>query len=149
MKRQFLLLIAIAVFATALTTNASGQTGKTVRANVKFEFQIGDRTYPAGEYRIESISRQSDNVLRIRSASDANKQQMISANLSNVGKRQTPKLVFQRYGEKYFLTKIFLDTDQWGYSIRPSRRQRENEKNLALASLETIEVRLAVKGDKK
>ena len=131
MKRQFLLLFAIAVFATALTTNASGQTAKTVRANVKFDFQIGDRIYPAGEYRIESISGLSDNILLIRSVRDANERHFIAANHSNAGKRQTPKLVFQKYGESYFLTNIVLDSGQWGYSIRPSRHQRESEKNLA------------------
>jgi hypothetical protein len=67
MKRQFLLLFAIAVFTGALTTKVSGQTSKTIRANVKFDFQIGDRIYPAGEYRIESIS-QSDNLMRIGNA---------------------------------------------------------------------------------
>ena len=131
MKRQFLILIAIAAFATALTTNASGQTGKTVRANVKFDFQIGDRIYPAGEYRIESISFQNDNILQIRSVGDVNKNQIILANYSNAGKRQTPKLVFQQYGESYFLTEIFLDSGRWGYSIPPSRGQRESEKHLA------------------
>ena len=143
MKRQFLVLIAIAAFATALSTNAFGQTGKTVKANVKFDFQIGERMYPAGEYRIESISRVSDNILVIRSVGHTNSNQIIAASHSIRGKGQTPRLVFQRYGENYRLTKIFLDTDQWGYSIRPSRRQRESEKHLALASLETIEVRLA------
>jgi hypothetical protein len=131
MKRQFLLLFAIAVFATALTTNASGQTVKTVRANVKFDFQTGDRIYPAGEYQIQSISDQSDNILLIRSVRDANKNQIIFANHSNAGKRQTPKLVFLKDGESYFLTQIVLDPERWGHSIPPSRRQRESEKNLA------------------
>jgi len=142
MKRQFLILIAIAALAAALPTNAFGQTGKTVKANVKFDFQIGERIYPAGEYRIESISRLNDNILQIRSVGDVNKNQMFVANYSIGGIGKTPRLVFQKSGKNYFLTKVFLDTDQWGYSIRPSRRQREREKNLALASLETIEVRL-------
>ena len=130
MKRPFLLLFAIAVFATALTTNASGQTGKTIRANVKFDFQIGDRIYPAGEYRIESISWH-DNILLIRNVSDANKTEFIVANHSNAGKRQTPRLAFHKYGESYFLTQIFLDSGVRGYSITPSRRQLESEKHLA------------------
>lgn len=129
MKRQFLLLVAIAVFGTALTTNVSGQTAKTLRANVKFDFQIGDRIYPAGEYRIESIS--TDNILQIRSVGDATRTQFLLANHSNENKEQTPKLVFQKYGESYFLTQIFFDSGEWAYSIRPSRRQRESEKNLA------------------
>ena len=132
MKRQFLLLIAIAVLGTAFTTNASGQTGKTVRANVKFDFQIGDRIYPAGEYWVESTSWHG-NVLRIRNVSDKNKTAFILANHSNAGagKGKTPRLVFLRYSQDYFLTEIFLDTQQWGYSIRPSHLQRETEKLLA------------------
>ncbi len=129
MKRQFLILIAIVAFATGLTTNAAGQTSKTLRANVKFDFQIGDRIYPAGAYRIESIS--TDNVLLITSVGDANKKQIILAGYSNGSKGQTPKLVFQKYGESYFLTQIFFDSGEWGYSIRPSRRQRETETTLA------------------
>lgn len=131
MKRQFLLLCAIAVFATALATNASGQTGKTLRAKVNFDFQIGDRIYPAGEYRIDSIGGQSDNLLLIRNVSDTSKSQIILANHSNAAKTQTPKLVFLRDGETYFLTQICLDSGAWSYSITPSSRQRESEKNLA------------------
>ncbi len=100
-------------------------------AKVAFDFQVGDRVYPAGEYRIESFSSQSDNLLRIRSISDVNKQQFFGANHSYVGKRQTPKLVFLKDGERHFLTQIFLDSGEWGYSITPSHRQRESEKNLA------------------
>jgi hypothetical protein len=142
MKRQLLVLMAVAIFAAALTTNAFGQAGNCVEANVKFDFNVGDRTFPAGEYRIESVSRQSYNILQIKSVRDLSKNEFIVANHSN-GQIRTPRLVFQKYGENYFLTAIFLDTDEWGYSIRPSRRQRESEKNLALASRETIEVRLA------
>lgn len=131
MKRHALILIAIAAFTTALTTHAYGQTGKTVRTNVKFDFQIGDRIFPAGEYQIESISRHPDIVLQIRSLRDANKTELIVTHPSNAARTQTPKLIFQKYGESYFLTEIFLDSGQWGYSIRPSRHQRESEKNLA------------------
>jgi hypothetical protein len=142
MKRHFLVLIALAAF-TFLTTNAYGQAGKTANANVTFDFQIGDRLYPAGNYRIESFSRQSDNILRIKSLGGANENQLILPNVAIAGTRQMPRLVFHKYGETYFLSEIFLNTEKWGYSIRPSRRQRENEKNLALAPVERIEVRLA------
>ena len=131
MKRHALILIAIAAFSTALTTHVYGQTLKTVRANVKFDFQIGDRVFPAGEYQIESISRRADNVLQIRSLRDANKTELIVTHPSNAARTQTPKLIFQKYGESYFLTEIFLDSGQWGYSLRPSRRQLESEKHLA------------------
>ena len=132
MKRQFLILIAIAAFATALTTNASGQTRKTTRTNVEFDFQIGHRIYPAGQYQIESISDQSNNLLLIRNVSNANKTQIILAHHSQLATRtQTPKLVFLKDDERCFLTQIFLESGEWGYSITPSRRERDSEKHLA------------------
>ena len=141
MKRQFLILIAIAAFTTGFTTNAFGQAGKTLKANINFDFQIRDRIYPAGEYRIES-ARGHDNILKIRSVSDAKKTEFILANHSNAGERRTPRLVFRKYGEDYFLTKIVFGTES-DFAIRPSRRQREREKDLALASPASIEIRLA------
>ena len=130
MKKQFLLLIALAAFTVTLTTQVSGQTGKTVRANVKFNFQIGDQNYPAGEYQIGPIS-QSDNVLQIISVRDAKTNQFIFTTHSNQGQRQTPKLLFHKYGESYFLTQIVLDSGEGSYSLQPSRRQRDSEKILA------------------
>ena len=143
MKRQFLILIAIAAFATALTTNASGQTRKTARTNVEFTFQIGDRIYPAGQYQIESISDQSNNLLRITNVSNAKKTQVILANHSQLATRtQTPKLVFLKDGERCFLTQMFLESGESGYSITPSRRQRESEKDPASRIARKTEVRL-------
>lgn len=40
MKRQFLILIAIAAFATAFPTNTFGKMGKAVKANIKFDFTL-------------------------------------------------------------------------------------------------------------
>ena len=137
MKRQFLFLIAMAIFVSALTTNASGQSVKTVRVNVKFDFQIGDRIYPAGEYRVEPIGNQPDNILQIRNVADPDKRQFIVTNHSTSVITQAPKLVFEKYGENHFLTDIVLESGQWGYSIRASRRQRDSEKQLAARILKT------------
>ena len=131
MKRQFLLVIAITVFAAAFTTNASAQSVKTVKVNVMFDFQIGDHTYPAGEYRIQSIGNQPDNILQIRSVSGATESQFIATSHSRTALMRVPKLVFEKYGENYFLTDIVLESGQWGYSIRASRPQRESERQMA------------------
>ena len=104
--------------------------------NVNFDFQIGDRTYPAGEYWIESNGRQPDNILQIRSVAETDKTEFLVANHSTTVKSQAPKLVFEKNGGKYFLRNIVLESGQWGYSIRPSRRQRESEnRRLAAAGL--------------
>ena len=143
MKRHHLILIAVAVFAIASTPNAFGQTGKAVKTDIKFDFRIGERIYPAGEYLIERLSGQSDNILQIRSVGEENISQVIAAGIANAGKKQTPKLVFRKDGQTYFLTRIYLNADEWGYTIQRSRRHRAIEKNPALAALDTVEIHLA------
>ena len=127
MKRQFLILIAMAAFATALTTNASGQTRKTTRTNVEFDFQIGHRIYPAGQYQIESISDQSNNLLLIRNVSNANKTQIILAHHSQLATRtQTPKPGFSKRRRALFSNPNFSRVRRMGlfdYSFAPSTRQ--------------------------
>ena len=140
MKRQFITLMAIAAFAIALPTNAFGQTAN-VKANVRFDFQIGERAYRAGEYRISLV--RDNHIILISSVSDSKSSQFLFANHSNGGKKQTSRLVFFKYGEDYFLTEIVLDSQQWDYSIPPSRRQRDSEKHLASRITRKIEVHLA------
>jgi hypothetical protein len=126
MKRQFLIFIAIAAFATALATSASGQTGRTVNANVKFDFQIGERIFPAGDHRIDSISRESGNILRIRSVSDVNKQQFIIASHSSAGKRRSPKLSFPKIRRELFSDRSFSRFGPMGLfdsAFAPSARE--------------------------
>ena len=138
MKKQFLGLIAIIGFLTFLMADVSAQTGKSARVNVKFDFQVGEKTYPAGEYIVESISSANDNLLQVRSAAKG-KRQLIIANILNTGKIEQPKLVFQKNGKEVFLSQIFLTNSKWGFALKPSAKQA---KYSASAETETLEVRL-------
>ena len=53
MKQYLAKLVALALFAVAVTGAALGQEGShTVRANIPFNFYAGGRMLPAGEYTI-------------------------------------------------------------------------------------------------
>ena len=131
MKRPFLILFATAVFVTALAATTMGQTGETLRVNVKFDFRIGDRIYPAGEYRIESLSSAADNVIVIRNVNDRDSTRFIMADHLDVQKARGPKVAFLRDGDSFSLMQIFFDSGRWGYSVPASRHQRGSEKDLA------------------
>jgi hypothetical protein len=132
MKKHLLILCAMAVFVTALATTTYAQTSKTLRVNVQFDFRIGDRIYPAGEYRIETLSSQADNVMVIRNVNDPDKTQIILAEPLDTHKSgRGPTLAFVRDGELYFLNQIFFDSGSWGYSIRPSHGRPASGKDLA------------------
>lgn len=141
MKKQFLNFIAvIAFFTIAAAVSAAAQT---VKIDIKFDFQVGEKVYPAGEYIIEKVNRQSNNALQIRNyAAGKEKTQLIAARAANAGKMIKPKLVFESDGKNFYLTEIFFDETGWGFSLPTAPRQ---EGNLA----ESKRVEVALKSSKK
>lgn len=138
MKKYLFIFAAIIIFLNGWSAGeVSAQAPKTVRVEVEFEFHVGEKIYPAGAYRLETVG--SGNILRLRNKEN-DRQQTIIANASYSGKRQTPKLIFRQLGDWYFLTGVFFAEDNWGFALRPSRRQRESENDRNLASTKTIEV---------
>jgi hypothetical protein len=138
MKKQFLIFIAVIVSLSALAANAPAQRAKTVKADVNFDFQIGDKTYPAGEYLIESVNN-GGNALRMKGAGKGNNRLLIAGDLYTGGRLQQPKLVFRRAGDNYYLTQVFLESGAWGFSVRNTSKRFKTD--LASKPVETIEVR--------
>ncbi len=137
MKKYLLMFMTAIIFLSALTAQrVAAQTAKFVSAEVPFEFRIGDRIYPAGAYRLESVSETNKNLLQLRGADEKNRRLMIT-NEWTASRWQTPKLVFHRIGEAYYLKNIFMDEGKWGLSIR---LPREVEKSNKLASAKIVEV---------
>ena len=131
MKKYLLIFIAALIFLNVSGSNeVSAQSVKSLKVEVKFDFHIGDKIYPAGVYRLESVSPGNENILSL-SGSEKKSRQLIITNSSYADKRQQPKLVFQQVGEVYYLTDIFMTDGNWGFSVHPSRRQVEKSKNLA------------------
>ena len=131
------MFIAGLIFLNAFASiEVSAQTLKAVRADVPFDFRVGDKIYPAGVYYLESISQLNDNLLQLRSF-ETKKQRLLATDDFYTGKQQSPKLVFYRIGEEYYLTNIFMTQGVSGFLIRSSRRI-ESGKNLA--STKRVEV---------
>lgn len=141
MKKQFLNFIAVIAFFTIAA--AVSTAAQTVKVNIKFDFQVGEKVYPAGEYIIEKVSRQSEGALQIRSVeAGKEKSRLISARAANAGKLVEPKLVFESDGKNLYLAEIFFDETGWGFSLPTPRPQEGN-----LAESKRIEV--ALKNNKK
>ena len=70
MKRQAYTMIAMIVLVGSMAVAAKTQTnGRTqLIANIPFQFSVGDKTLPAGEYTVLSVNADSSNVaLKIQS----------------------------------------------------------------------------------
>src|SRR5207253_2417823 len=115
-------------------------------ANIPFEFIVGDATMQAGRYTVSAITGAGD-TLRIRSTTGRDSAVRLTSVAS--GKSREAKLVFHKYGQRYFLAEVWSAQND-GRELNKSRQEKATEKEMArIAALkhepkgkqyETIEV---------
>ena len=126
-----LMLVVALAFVTAVVS-ANGQSRKA-RASVPFEFVVGDKALPAGDYNVDSITTNGE-TLRIGNA--ASKQSATRLTATADGSSKNAKLVFHRYGPRYFLAEVWTGAGAEGRQLMKSRQERAIEKESArIASL--------------
>jgi hypothetical protein len=102
----------INVFALFTITTLAAATGlvaqePAVKANIPFNFTVGDTSLPAGEY---IISSNNSHVVKIQSADRQHVALVVSSHSYDEG-GTTSKVVFDKYGEFYFLRHILSPTN--------------------------------------
>jgi hypothetical protein len=147
--KGFTTLFAIMTFAmVTAVVSANAQTMKS-KANIPFEFVVGDQSLPAGAYSVDAITS-SGEVLRIRGV--ASETSAVRLTSQAKGTARHSKLVFHRYGERYFLAQVWTTNDD-GRELSTSRQEQAIQKeNSRLASsksakraYETVEIAIALK----
>ena len=121
MKNQLFALIGLGLLLA--TASAYAQTG-LVKANVPFNFIVNKAEIPAGSYSIQNISTNGQAMV-IQSA-DRNLVQVILPNSCQSSKPQEKtKLVFHRYGDRYFLAQVWVAGMDRGSEFKSSEREAE------------------------
>ena len=122
-------IIALA-FMTAVVSNAQSRSAK-LRANIPFDFVVGDKTLAAGDYVVGQATSTSDEAIAVRSADG----RQSAARLTNTVQARTPKdramLIFKRYGNSYFLAQIWTPGSAEGREVLKSKAERATEQELA------------------
>jgi len=127
MKRiSALALLTIASMATC--TGAIGQQS-VIKAKIPFDFTVGNTWMPAGEYTISSPERQ---IIQVRSA-DLAKTARIASSQSFHESGSGSKLVFDKYGDQYFLHRVLCPS---AASLNLDLTKGKAEKNARSHSLE-------------
>jgi hypothetical protein len=110
-------LLAIANFAMAGTSFAQSNG---VRANVPFDFTVGNDLLPAGTY---TIKPQSAAVIVIK---NHDKPIAVLSLVHQDGNKSTNggKLTFHKYGDQYFLSEILSDGANMNVEIPTSKAEK-------------------------
>lgn len=142
MKRQTYTVIAMIVLVGSMAVAAQAQNNGRLRltADIPFEFNVGDQTMPAGKYTVSQINPASDRVaLQLRNQSG--RASVILQMNAVIGRApESAKLIFNRYGNRYFLAQAWVDGENTGLQAPTSRVERVVRRELAgiKATAETV-----------
>lgn len=102
---MMLTLILTLAFVTAVVS-ANAQTPSYIKANVPFQFVIGDRMLPAGNYTVKGMTITSD-AIQVRNEDGNTSAMRLTNTMEARASQQQAKMVFHRYGNQYYLAEVW------------------------------------------
>ena len=118
------LLIAILFALTIYPTKAHAQIIGNLEVNVPFQFHVGNTKLPAGKYVIHMLD---DSDLKVMEISSADGSTSALFEVQQAEANSTPaksELIFNKYGNRYFLTELFEEGSSSGSEVLKSRYEK-------------------------
>jgi hypothetical protein len=113
-----LALVAFSPGSRGLAQNSSGH----LVADIPFEFQSGSEMMPAGRYDIQQLS---DHVLIVSQPNQHRSQFLIVIRAETLRPPARGKLIFHRYGSRYFLYQVWSPNLSTGFELTKSHAEKE------------------------
>jgi hypothetical protein len=141
--RRHLLALSIALFCVAAMypRKANAQIVEDLQANIPFEFHAGNAKLPAGTYRIRMLDDSDLTLMEIISL-DGSRSALFQVQESEA--KSTPdqsELIFNKYGDQYFLAELFDEGEPSGSKVTESRDEKKASQGTATTAHEHVPVR--------
>lgn len=124
MKTQMIRNVSLGLLAAA---SMFAQNPHKCNVNIPFGFHVGDTMLPAGRYAVDTDTAR--NIVRVRST-DMGKSILILTHV--VGKyygETQSRLVFNRYGDQYFLSQVWTPAGGPGRELHKTKREKQEAMN--------------------
>ncbi len=136
MTSKFSVVFAALAVIVTIAAPLSAQSLR-LTANVPFEFTVSNKTLPAGDYSVLSASEPY--ILRIQNdATNTGALAMTGSAGDYSGPGGQAKLVFNRYGNHYFLAQVWGGYSGIGHQLPRTRSERELAKTASMNRLEIV-----------
>ena len=133
-KYQLLSLFIALVFALTMhPSKAQAQVVGNLEADIPFQFQAGNAKLPPGKYIIHTLD---DSDLTIMEISSADGKMSALFDVRDAEAKSSPagnELIFNKYGNRYFLAKLFDQSNPSGSAVIESRYEKRIDKTTAEA----------------
>jgi hypothetical protein len=128
MKKQ--IAVAVALLAVAIAAGQCYAQRTSLKADIPFAFQVGNKTMPAGEYLIQRGLDWDGRLQLVRRADSSASAMALTIPVDAERGKSEPVLVFHKYGNSYFLSEIWTGESQ-GRQLFKSEREKELVKESA------------------
>ena len=137
-------LICSLLTVVAAATAYAQLPGTAVRATIPFDFSVRGKTLPAGDYEIRRITDEPGGLI-ISNLNDRHERMVFETAAVQANKIQNRgEIIFERYGDSYFMSEIFAGGLQNGRELYPSREERRLRNESASNKTEPATVAVAV-----
>src|SRR5882724_4096474 len=114
-KRLTMLSLVSMLTRCAAVSSANAQLSNPIRAKIPFDFNLGDKKLPAGEYTFSRVSGLSDTKTMLVDNVDSSTRVFHSTfGLQVLTPNNASTVVFNKYGDQYFLEQIWSSGEQDG-----------------------------------
>jgi hypothetical protein len=138
MTKRMYAMLSISALVVALAVPLMAQSIR-LTANIPFEFTVGTKTLPAGEYEVQNAA--SPFVLFIQ-GQNRGAAAYTPTNRHELRVTGDPaaqiKLVFHRYGNSYFLSEVREGYAAMGFEVPMSHTERELTKTASAQHYEVL-----------
>jgi hypothetical protein len=139
MKSRLTVLLATLCLAAVVVVPASAETIQ-LTGTVPFSFVAGNRTMPAGDYTLNTTPAMAGAWV-ISGAGDRAGSFVVAQPGAKKASGETPRLVFTRYGDRYFLSQIWTKNSDHVLRVPVSRTERAMAREVAVAGTAIVAAR--------
>lgn len=123
---MFLLLVTLSLVTAVVSAQAQGS--RTEYADIPFDFKAGDKELPAGRYQVSQST--GGEAVTVRGVENSISVVKMTNHLVQLDPAKTSKLVFNRYGNQYFLSEVWIAGRSTGQEIRKTNAEKAIQREL-------------------
>jgi hypothetical protein len=118
-------MLAVTIMMLPMLAVAQLPSNQKIITDVPFEFTVGNKVVPAGQWTTQLASRDGERLLQFSNRNA--KITVISSSLPGESKIAPAEssLTFHKYGDSYFLVAINVEGNRANYRLRESKAEAE------------------------
>lgn len=132
----------LAILMLAFCLPVIAQSGPTLIANIPFNFELGDKVMPAGEYQLKLTTSWYPAILL--TSTDMQQSMYVLSGIPGTSRNSTGRtfLSFNRYEDRNFLANVYFLDRNCPVMKSKSERALVTSKLVKAASVRPVEVRI-------